>query len=399
MNRRTSGSQAVSVDKQFKVSAIVPLFNGEQFISQALESLLSQTQPIDEIIIIDDKSTDRGLQKVQKLADSNEKVKLLRNPCNKGSSQCRNLGIEESSGDYVLFLDQDDYLAPSFIDETSNHLCQYKGKEIAGFHTSYFIVDEKGEITAETSYKEIQPEEFLGYQFVRNRILSNSGTVVKKSVFEQTGLYDESLKFSQDWDLWLRIGKHGTFSYHKKPLTYIRRHANNTSKTIDGFLNDEKRILKKYKLEFIRKTIFQRKLSRHDNEVSFLSILYRMNNLQILKKTIDRLESEYPNFFDHYFFKGLLFLKELKLNDAIESFEMIIPSSNYSLPAQNNIATSYILQGDHTRACKILELITRERPDYQDALKNYALAQKRYFFTPKPIITCRPLRNALYSYA
>jgi len=78
---------------------------------------------------------------------------------------------------------------------------------------------------------------------------------------------------------------------------------------------------------------------------------------------------------------------------------MIIPSSNYSLPAQNNIATSYILQGDHTRACKILELITRERPDYQDALKNYALAQKRYFFTPKPIITCRPLRNALYSYA
>ena len=399
MNRRTSGSLTVPVDKQFKVSAIVPLFNGERFISESVGSLLSQTHPIDEIIVIDDKSTDRGPEKVQKLTETNETVKLLKNSENKGSSHCRNLGIKESSGDYVLFLDQDDYLAPSFIDETNNHLNQCTGKEIAGLHTSYFIVDENGDNPTESSSEEIEPEEFLGYQFVRNRILSNSGTVIKKSILEQTGFYDESLKFSQDWDLWLRIGKHGTFSYHKKPLTYIRRHANNTSKTIDGFLNDEKRILKKYNLEFIRKTIFQRKLSRHDNEVSFLSILYRMNNLQILKKIIERLESEYPNFFDHYFFKGLLFLKELKLNDAIESFEMIIPSSNYSLPAQNNIATSYILQGDHSRACKILEFITRERPDYQNALKNYALAQKRNCFTPKPIITCRPLRNALYSYA
>ncbi len=386
-------------EKKFNISAIVPLFNGEQFISEALESLLGQTQPIDEIIIIDDKSTDRGLQKAQKLADANETVKLLRNSSNKGSSRCRNLGIKESSGDYVLFLDQDDYLAPSFIEETNNHLNQHTGKEIAGLHTSYFIVDEKSEITAETSYKEIQPKEFLGYQFVRNRILSNSGTVLKKSVLEQTGLYDESLKFSQDWDLWLRIGKHGKFSYHKKTLTYIRRHANNTSKAIDGFLNDEKIILKKYNLEFIRKTIFQRKLSRYDNEVSFLSILYRMDNLQILKKTIDRLELDYPIFFDQYFFKGLLLLKELNINDAIESFEMIIPSSKFYLPAQNNIASIYILQGDHTRACKILEFITRERPDYQDASKNYISARKKYYFTPKPIITCRPLRDALYSYA
>ena len=96
----------MSVDKQFRVSAIVPLFNGERFISQALESLLSQTQPIDEIIVIDDKSTDRGLEKVQKLTEANETVKLLKNSENKGSSHCRNLGIKESSGDYVLFLDQ-----------------------------------------------------------------------------------------------------------------------------------------------------------------------------------------------------------------------------------------------------------------------------------------------------
>ena len=386
------------VDKQFKVSAIVPLFNGERFISESVGSLLSQTHPIDEIIIIDDKSTDRGLEKVLKLTEINSTVKLLRNSVNKGSSHCRNLGIKESSGDYVLFLDQDDYLCSNFNSEVREHLGKNQNKEVAGLHTSYFIVDEKGEKTAETSYKEIQPEEFLGYQFVRNRILSNSGAVIKKSILEQTGFYDESLKFSQDWDLWLRIGKTGMFSYVKKPLTYIRRHSSNTSSKIDGFLSDEKRILRKYNLEFIQKTIFQRKLSRHDNEVSFLCILYRTDNLQILKKKIDKLVSEYPNFFDHYFFKGLLFLKELKLNDAIESFEMIIPSSNFYLPAQNNIATSLILQGEHTKACKILECLTSERPDYQDANKNYALAQKRNHVTQQPIISTRPLRKNLFLY-
>ena len=64
----------VPVDKQFKVSAIVPLFNGERFISESVGSLLSQTHPIDEIIVIDDKSTDRGLEKVQKLTETNETV-------------------------------------------------------------------------------------------------------------------------------------------------------------------------------------------------------------------------------------------------------------------------------------------------------------------------------------
>ena len=248
----------MAIEKKFKVSAIVPLFNGEQFISESIESLLSQTCPIDEIIVIDDKSTDQGLEKVQKLAEANQTIKLLRNSSNKGSSHCRNIGIKESSGDYVLFLDQDDYLCANFNDEVRNYLRKQQSNEIVGIHTSYFIIDENGDNSTEYSDKQIQPDEFLGYQFVRNRILSNSGAVIKKNVFEKAGLYDESLKFSQDWDLWLRIGRIGTFCYLDKALTFIRRHSKNTSARIDGFLTDEKRILEKYDLEFIKKTISSR---------------------------------------------------------------------------------------------------------------------------------------------
>jgi glycosyltransferase involved in cell wall biosynthesis len=388
----------VLTEKKLNISAIVPLFNGEQFISEALESLLSQTHPIDEIIIIDDKSTDQSLEKVQKLIETNETIKLLKNSSNKGSSHCRNLGIKESSGDYVLFLDQDDYLAPSFIDETNNHLNQHRGKEVAGLHTSYFIVDEKGEITAETSYKEIQPEEFLGYQFVRNRILSNSGTVVKKSVLEQTGFYDESLKFSQDWDLCLRIGKLGMFSYLKKPLTHIRRHSNNTSSKIDGFLSDERTILQKYDLEFIRQSIDCRKLSAYENEMAFLSILHRLGSLGKLELELSKTKKSHPEHSDHHFYKGLINHQAGNLVEAIKSFGKIRPQSEYFQPALNNMAALHILANDLEKAVELLSKITSERPDYQDAMSNQMLACSENPRHYDPIITTRPLREALYSY-
>ena len=386
------------VDKQFKISAIVPLFNGEQFISESIESLLSQTHPIDEIIIIDDKSTDRGLEKVLKLTETNSTVKLLRNSVNKGSSHCRNLGIKESSGDYVLFLDQDDYLCSNFNSEIREHLGKNQNKEIAGLHTSYFVVDEKSEITAETSYKEIHPEEFLGYQFVRNRILSNSGTVLKKSILKQTGFYDESLKFSQDWDLWLRIGKQGIFSYLKKPLTYIRRHPGNTSNKIDGFLSDESIILKKYDLEFVRQSIDSRKLPVYENETAFLSILQRLGLHEQLELELSKTEKSYPEHSDHYFYKGLINHQSGHLIDAVKSFGKVKPQSEYYHPALNNLAALHILADDLEKAVELLSMISNERPDYQDAINNKTLACSENPRSCDPIFTTRPLRETLYSY-
>lgn len=386
------------VDKQFKVSAIIPLFNGEQFINESIESLLSQTHPIDEIIVIDDKSTDRGLEQVQKLTEKNETVKLLRNSSNKGSSHCRNLGIKESSGDYVLFLDQDDYLAPSFLDETNNHLNQRTGKEIAGLHTSYFIVDEKGEITAETSYKEIQPEEFLGYQFVRNRILSNSGTVIKKSVLEQTGLYDESLKFSQDWDLWLRIGKTGIFSYLKKSLTYIRRHSNNTSNKIDGFLSDERTILEKYDLEFVKKSISSRNLTAEENMSDFASLLLRLNKEKLFEKEIQSLIQKYTEHLDFKFYTGLIFIRKKQFKEAATHFEQIPSSNRFYLSAQNNLAVCNMFLEKFDSATRILSHILSINLNFQDAHKNLDLIKLRVKNSKKFKVTTRPLRETLYNY-
>jgi glycosyltransferase involved in cell wall biosynthesis len=389
----------VTIEKQFKVSAIVPLFNGEQFISESIGSLLSQTCPVDEIIVIDDKSTDRGLEKVQKLAEANQTIKLLRNSSNKGSSYCRNLGIKDSSGDYVLFLDQDDYLCANFNDEVRNHLHKQPSKDIAGLHTSYFIVDKNGDNPIKTSCQEIEPNEFLGHQFVRNRILSNSGTVVRKKIFDKAGFYDESLKFSQDWDLWFRIGKIGVFTYLNKPLTYIRRHSNNTSAKIDGFLEDEKKILKKYDLGFIKELIFKRNSSIYTNQVDYISILLRLDHWKSLTNELEQLDKEYRDHFDHYFYFGLLHYNEENISEAIKCFQKIPFSSSFFYSAQNNLAASFILIKDLKSAKKILNEILLKKPNFQDAEHNLRQTNPDGSKALNLKITTRPLRSSLYQYS
>lgn len=383
-----------------KISSILPLHNGEKFISKALSSLLSQTLPVHEIILVDDDSKDKSLSIAKEFqSQSDVRFGIIENQSNKGSSYCRNIGIKESSGDYVLFLDQDDYLSPSFNEIVKNHLINNPRQEIDGLHTSYFIVDEKNENPVEHSNEEIDAEEFLGHQFVRNRILSNSGTLVKKSILEETGLYDESLKFSQDWDLWLRIGKVGVFSYLNVPLTFIRRHSNNTSAKIEGFLKDEIKILKKYSLEFIKDSICKRNLSNYDNEIDILSILLRLGDWEKLVSTMTHLEKKYPDHFEHYFYFGLSRYKEECMDDAINYFEKIPSDNRYFYSAQNNLAAILILTGELKIAEKILHEILINKHDFQDAWHNLKIVNS---LNSKPTdlkITTRPLRNSLYQYA
>ncbi|MBN8994958.1 MAG: glycosyltransferase [Rhizobiales bacterium] len=89
------------------IAAIIPLYNGEAFIGEALDSVLAQTLPPDEIIVVDDGSKDRGPEIVREYAGKHSSIRLLQKP-NGGQSSARNLGIRESNSDLIAFLDQDD---------------------------------------------------------------------------------------------------------------------------------------------------------------------------------------------------------------------------------------------------------------------------------------------------
>lgn len=100
-----------------KISVIVPVYNAEKFVAHAVESAL-QFEEVYEVILIEDKSPDNALQVCQELAEKHDRVKLFQHPDkeNHGASPSRNLGIEKATGDFIAFLDADDYYLPNRFD-------------------------------------------------------------------------------------------------------------------------------------------------------------------------------------------------------------------------------------------------------------------------------------------
>lgn len=100
-----------------KISVIIPVYNAEKYISQAVESAL-QFDEVYEVILVEDKSPDNALEVCQKLAEQHSRVKLFQHPDkdNHGAGPTRNLGIEKSTGDFIAFLDADDFYLPNRFD-------------------------------------------------------------------------------------------------------------------------------------------------------------------------------------------------------------------------------------------------------------------------------------------
>ncbi|MBT2623672.1 glycosyltransferase family 2 protein [Chryseobacterium sp. ISL-6] len=100
-----------------KISVIIPVYNAEKYVSNAIESAL-QFEEVHEVILIEDKSPDNALEVCKKMSEKYERVKLYQHPDkrNHGAGASRNLGIEKSSGEFIAFLDADDYFLPSRFD-------------------------------------------------------------------------------------------------------------------------------------------------------------------------------------------------------------------------------------------------------------------------------------------
>ena len=100
------------------VSIIIPSFNSETYISETIDSILNQTYPYWEAIVVDDGSSDETCSIVKRYSQNDKRIQLfLRVSTAKGASVCRNIGIEKAIGKYIIFLDSDDLLAPFCLKE------------------------------------------------------------------------------------------------------------------------------------------------------------------------------------------------------------------------------------------------------------------------------------------
>lgn len=146
------------------VSVIVPVYNGESYISSCVDSLLAQTYEKIEIIIIDDGSADSTKEKVENYAKENEKIRYKRIK-NSGVSQARNIGIEMAQGEYLFFVDADDYLDKDTVKRAVEEAFQENADMVTVLHQEVFGKFRK--ISKKYTKKEILTGSCAVHQFLR----------------------------------------------------------------------------------------------------------------------------------------------------------------------------------------------------------------------------------------
>jgi glycosyltransferase involved in cell wall biosynthesis len=222
------------------VSIIIPTYNCEAYIAETLNSVLSQTLSNLELIVVDDGSTDRTCEIV---ASHGSSVRLLAQ-ANSGVCAARNYGIREAAGRYICLMDHDDYWFP---DKLALQVEQMEAHPEIGLVYSSFIwwhPDKKGVFPDLASFEPASfltgiDEEFSGWIYhllLLDCWILTSAALIRAEVFDKCGAYDESLPYSEDWDLWLRICREYQVIKLNKPLTLYRQHpkqGNRMARDID----------------------------------------------------------------------------------------------------------------------------------------------------------------------
>jgi len=217
------------------VSVVIPVYNVETYILQALRSVLEQTYQKLEIIVVDDQSPDQSIELIKKHFND-PRIQIIRQK-NRGLAGARNTGIRHSIGTFIAFLDSDDYWAPEKIEKHITVMMDNPRHGVS-FSASLFV-DKKGR-----SLNKLQaPKKKSDYQandiFCRNPIGNGSAPVIRKGILEQICFFDEHkqekgtpysqyfnehLKQSEDIECWTRIAitTATDFYYIDEALTYYR---------------------------------------------------------------------------------------------------------------------------------------------------------------------------------
>jgi glycosyltransferase involved in cell wall biosynthesis len=208
------------------VSVIIPAYNAEKYLEEAVASALRQSVSPVEILIVDDGSKDRTLEIARHLAVQHARITVLTRP-NGGSGPARNTGIAQASGEYLLFLDADDRLHENAI---RDHLNAFADRpEAAMVFGANDVIDAQGVLrNAKTT-----PVEDVTLEDVAMRVTPcPSQCLYRRAPVLKINGYDEAFRFSQDVDLNLRLMRvGGIYSHGIKVMDYRRHPTQSTSKS------------------------------------------------------------------------------------------------------------------------------------------------------------------------
>ena len=234
------------------VSVVITCYNQAQFLREAIESILSQSYSNNEIIVVDDGSTDNTSQ----IAASYSTLRYLYQQ-NQGLSAARNTGLQESRGEFVVFLDADDRLLPIALETGVEYLHMAPHYAFASGHFSVIRMD--GSVKPQPPKPCVVRDHYL--ELLRGNYIGMHATVMyRRSIFEAVGRFDTSLKACEDYDLYLRITRKAPVYCHDKITAEYRHHDANMSRDRALMLKSSLKVLRsqrKYLVNHEQKEAFR----------------------------------------------------------------------------------------------------------------------------------------------
>lgn len=183
-------------------SIVIPFFNRENYLDTAIKSVLSQSNPNWELILVDDDSTDGSLKIAKSYMDS--RIRVLSHSPNQGNAFARNMGWKSANYPWVTYLDSDDWYEPDYLEKLSLHIDQ--NPSVAFFWTGVRFVNGKSRSSKEEFWEPLKvlPSDTF---FDQLRIGTNAGVCFAKRVLEELGGFEVNLRAAVDREFFLRISQ------------------------------------------------------------------------------------------------------------------------------------------------------------------------------------------------
>lgn len=229
-----------------EVSIVLPTYNGERFLSQAIESIIKQTYTDWELIIVNDCSTDSTPDIAKEYASKDSRIRIINNDVNKKLPESLNIGFRSARGKYLTWTSDDNLYLPDAIYEMHSYLEENQNSMMVCAKINY--IDESGEKTGlSISY---DPHTIYAHDSV------GACFMYMRQVLDDVGEYDADMFCAEDYDYWLRILKcYGHIDFIDKTLYLYRDHSDSLTATkIDKVRSQRAKMQKKY-LPFLVKSI------------------------------------------------------------------------------------------------------------------------------------------------
>ncbi len=209
-----------------KVSIVIPVYNGADYLGEAIDSALAQTYDNFEVIVVNDGSDDDG--KTEKIALSyGDRIRYFPQK-NGGVASALNYGIEKMTGDYFSWLSHDDFYKPNKIELEMDVFKSVNFSDVI-VYSDYDFVDEEGALIQEIRMPDVEGYQMV-YYLLAEQSLHGCTLLIPKKVFQDVGMFREELKTTQDYDLWLKMAEKYRFIHCPERLVCGRSHARQGSK-------------------------------------------------------------------------------------------------------------------------------------------------------------------------